>query len=349
MSETKGASMNTRTRGSRDVEVILHLESAKKLVAEIAMGRLHTSARLKLAANDAIDGICDAIARLRDEADTDWVARMVNETFCELYPDLGIGLAMGRLAHMLQDLRRLRASGEATEVATATREWPTPRECLLSLCAEFDRLLSLDHSEEREASKEYDEAWHGAVHALKHLRELADTITRIRASGEDDPICNVCHGHNALANGIWCHHSDCDRRPRRADVLRFVERAMTSARASGEESETPAHMTCFECEQPILVDSETWCDVRNGLATVCSRECWDRFVARFDDAWDVREAVACARFCESAHDKRWCDMTESVKDSWRWAEGTKHALLALMVSRVPRPIGTGAREAGEDE
>lgn len=37
------------------------------------------------------------------------VDRMVAETFCALYPDLGITLPMHRLAHMLQDLRRLRA------------------------------------------------------------------------------------------------------------------------------------------------------------------------------------------------------------------------------------------------
>lgn len=42
-----------------------------------------------------------------------------------------------------------------------------------------------------------------------------------------------------------------------------------------------AHERCFECNAPLTEDMD-WCEVRNGLATVCSMACWERFAARYD-------------------------------------------------------------------
>jgi len=66
-----------------------------------------------------------------------------------------------------------------------------PGAWLRRCCAKFDRLLSLDHKPAREASEEYDEAYHVAVHALRDLRRFADTIAptwaaaRLAFPGED--------------------------------------------------------------------------------------------------------------------------------------------------------------------
>lgn len=88
-------------------------------------------------------------------------------------------------------------------------------------------------------------------HAGDHEWQLRGEQTR-----EDDPLCNTCRGRNALvANGIWCHHPECDRRPRREDVVRTIERAL---RARGEPRfvrTVVCSMCAMEDDEPLVCDS----------------------------------------------------------------------------------------------
>jgi hypothetical protein len=55
------------------------------------------------------------------------------------------------------------------------RQETGPSAWLQRCCEKFDHLLSLDHK--AASPKEYDEAFHTAVHALRDLRRFAETVT----------------------------------------------------------------------------------------------------------------------------------------------------------------------------
>ena len=43
------------------------------------------------------------------------------------------------------------------------------------------------------------------------------------------------------------------------------------------------HAACFECRKPLDLESDEYDEVNDGLAVVCSRECWERFAKRYDE------------------------------------------------------------------
>lgn len=51
-----------------------------------------------------------------------------------------------------------------------------PQRFVERMCSHFDALLSMDHRAAREASEQYDEAFHCAVHALDDLRKFGAQI-----------------------------------------------------------------------------------------------------------------------------------------------------------------------------